>query len=223
MLSTNTRSDDLDRPPPAWADASLKGPHPAPGTAASVISTRGGAGVLRVAASRVSGRGRLQGGDPAAQALLGRARAALGLLKTRAGHGHLAAAIFDAVDIELRVTLEPDTLAVGARQARETDLALFLALASLFSGQPLSAGLVSVAGFNAQGQLQAQGDATLAVAVAQHAGLDTLLLAAVEPVARGLPVSPTTPLRCVWLASVDDALREVWPGKAPGVAASQRG
>lgn len=186
-----------------------------PGQAACVVRTGAGAGVLCIKASRVSGRGRLLGQDRAAQALLARARVALALLKARAAHRHLAAAVFDAVDIQLQVTPDPasrlhcEAWPVSPAQARDGDLALFLALASLFSGRPLRGGLVCAAAVDARGQLQRAGDAALAVAAALQAGRHTLLLPLKSRPALELACGPA--LRCLWLATVDEALRETLP------------
>jgi len=190
-----------------------------PGQAACVVRTGAGVGVLRIQVSRVSGSGRLLGQDRAAQALLGRARAALALLKARAADGHLAAAVFDAVDIQLQVTCDPLTHQVteawpaSPAQARDGDLALFLALASLFSGRPLRSGLLCAAALDARGQLQRAGDTALAVAAALQAGRHTLLLPLRSRPGPALERGPA--LRCLWLATVDEALHEALPAPGP--------
>ena len=59
------------------------------------------------------------------------------------------------------------------------------------------------------GQLQRAGDAAVAVAAALQAGRHTLLLPLKSRPALELACGPA--LRCLWLATVDEALREALP------------
>jgi ATP-dependent Lon protease len=194
---------------PPRAGVSMNGAAPAghlpPGAATGLVLGPAGNPVLHIATRRVPGHGRLMWQGPGARVLQARARGVLPLVAACAVLPHMAAAVFDAVDILVQVQGQ-----APKSRAQEADLALFLALASLFSGRVLKAGVAAAGVLDLQGRVLPVQDPQACVEAAQAAGLDTLVL----PAAQRLVFDESTPLathvlRCVWLHSVNEALSEV--------------
>lgn len=208
MLCANDRAASSAQA--AASPLSLNGRHDLghasrPGHVLAAARTTGGLGVMRIVATREPGRGRLIGLDASAQRLLRRARLALHRVQARAAQQHLAMAILDAVDIAMQVTWLTGTPPEGQARAGDADLALFLVLASLVSNRPLGVGLVAAAGVDAAGRLRPVAHWSTVVAVARAVGASTVVMA--SAVASGSVPEPGAPVRCLWLATVDDALR----------------
>lgn len=176
-----------------------------PGAAAGLVLGSPGHSVLHIATRRVPGHGRLMWQGPGTRVLQARARGVLPLVAACAVLPHLAAAVLEAVDILVQVRGR-----TPKGQAQEADLALFLALASLFSGRVLKAGVAAVGVLDQRGRVLPVQDPHACVRAAQAAGLHTLVLPAAQRLAPGEPTPlGTGVLRCVWLHSVNEALNEV--------------
>jgi len=166
--------------------------------------------VMRIVVTREPGCGRLIGLDASAHWLLRRARLALQRVQARAAQQHLAMAILDAVDITLQVHWLMDAPSDEHARAGDADLALFLALASLVSNRPLGVGLVAAAGVDAAGRLRPVARWSMVAAVAQAVGARTVVMASAA--ASDPAPEDGTPVRCLWLATVDDALHDCLTG-----------
>lgn len=184
----------------------------APGVVAGVVRTPAGAAVLCITAMRVPGSGRVVGVETAAQVLLPRTRALLALVAVRAADPVMAAAVFEAVDVHLSTPAQSALLF-----PRDADLAVFLALASMFSGRLLPGGLAAAARVDRQGRLLPGCDAQASIGAAARAGADTVVLPARARVA--LPPRRDAcgrTVHCLWLNTVDEVLRHVM-SREPGL------
>jgi ATP-dependent Lon protease len=173
-----------------------------PGVATGLAWTPVGGDILFIEATRVSGTGRLILTGQLGEVMKESAQAALTLVKSRAHELHIPASSFEAIDLHVHVP-------AGAipKDGPSAGVAMFVALASLFSDRPVHHDTAMTGEISLRGLVLPVGGIKEKVLAAQRAGLSQVLLPArnrkdlVE-----LPQATRDAIKFVWLESVDDAI-----------------
>jgi ATP-dependent Lon protease len=174
-----------------------------PGVATGLAWTPSGGDILFVEATRVAGSGKLLLTGQLGDVMKESAQAALTLVKSRAVELRLPAAAFDGVDVHLHVP-------AGAipKDGPSAGVAMFVALASLFSDRPVRHDVAMTGEISLRGLVLPVGGVKEKVLAAQRAGISTVLLPARNRKdLRDVPESARSGLEFVWLETVDDAVR----------------
>ena len=131
------------------------------------------------------------------------AQAALTLVKAGAESLHIPAAAFDSIDVHVHVP-------AGAipKDGPSAGVAMFVALASLFSDRPVHHDLAMTGEISLRGMVLPVGGIKEKVLAAQRAGLRAVLLPARnEKDLREVPESARSSLEFIFLETVDDAIQ----------------
>ncbi len=174
-----------------------------PGVATGLAWTPAGGDILFVEATRVAGSGKLLLTGQLGDVMKESAQAALTLVKSRAIALRIPAAAFDGVDVHLHVP-------AGAipKDGPSAGVAMFIALASLFSDRPVRHDVAMTGEISLRGLVLPVGGVKEKVLAAQRAGIATVLLPARNRKdLREVPESARSGLEFVWLETVDDAVR----------------
>lgn len=185
------------------------------GVATGLAWTPSGGDILFIEATRVAGSGRLILTGQLGDVMKESAQAALTLVKSRAPELGLAAAVFENVDVHVHVP-------AGAipKDGPSAGVAMFIALASLFSDRPVRHDLAMTGEISLRGLVLPVGGIKEKVLAAQRAGLGEVLLPGRNRKdLHDVPESTRAALRFTWLETVDDAIAAALgerPGRASG-------
>jgi ATP-dependent Lon protease len=174
-----------------------------PGVATGLAWTPVGGDILFIEATQVAGSGRLILTGQLGDVMKESAQAALTLVKSRAADLGLGAALFEQVDVHLHVP-------AGAipKDGPSAGVAMFIALASLFTRQPVRHDVAMTGEISLRGLVLPVGGIKEKVLAAQRAGLaEVLIPARNRKDLRDLPESVRIAIRFTMLETVDDALR----------------
>ncbi|WP_425259383.1 endopeptidase La [Rubrivivax sp. RP6-9] len=172
------------------------------GVATGLAWTPAGGDILFIEATRVAGSGRLILTGQLGDVMKESAQAALTLLKSHAGALGVAADGFDKLDVHVHVP-------AGAipKDGPSAGVAMFVALASLFSDRPVRHDRAMTGEISLRGLVLPVGGIKDKVLAAQRAGLQAVLLPARNRKdLHDVPESTQRALRFIWLDTVDDAL-----------------
>jgi ATP-dependent Lon protease len=209
-----TELEALLGPPTVEHDVALRSSMP--GVATGLAWTPAGGDILFIEATRVAGSGRLILTGQLGDVMKESAQAALTLVKSRAPALGLAAAMFENVDVHVHVP-------AGAipKDGPSAGVAMFIALASLFSDRSVRHDLAMTGEISLRGLVLPVGGIKEKVLAAQRAGLrEVLLPARNRKDLHDVPESTRQALQFTWLDTVDDAIaaalgeRERRPGEA---------
>ncbi|HEU0199401.1 MAG TPA: endopeptidase La [Burkholderiaceae bacterium] len=173
-----------------------------PGVATGLAWTPVGGDILFIEATRVAGSGKLILTGQLGDVMKESAQAALTLVKSRAPLLAIPAALFEGVDVHLHVP-------AGAipKDGPSAGVAMFIALASLFTGRPVRHDVAMTGEISLRGLVLPVGGIKEKVLAAQRAGVDTVLLPARnQKDLRDVPESTRKALQFVWLDTADDAV-----------------
>ena len=174
-----------------------------PGVATGLAWTPVGGDILFIEATRVAGSGKLILTGQLGDVMKESAQAALTLVKSRAASLGLEATRFEAMDVHLHVP-------AGAipKDGPSAGVAMFIALASLFSDRPVRHDVAMTGEISLRGLVLPVGGIKEKVLAAQRAGIVQVLIPARnEKDLRDVPASVRASLATVPLQTVDDALR----------------
>ncbi|MDP3251698.1 MAG: endopeptidase La [Hydrogenophaga sp.] len=191
--------DGLLGPPPVEHDVALR--ISMAGVATGLAWTPVGGDILFIEATRVAGSGRLILTGQLGDVMKESAQAALTLVKSRAPELGLAAAAFEHVDVHVHVP-------AGAipKDGPSAGVAMFIALASLFSDQPVHHDLAMTGEISLRGLVLPVGGIKEKVLAAQRAGVKKVLLPSRNRKdLNDVPESTRKALEFIWLETVDDA------------------
>lgn len=172
------------------------------GVATGLAWTPAGGDILFVEAIRVAGSGRLILTGQLGDVMKESAQAALTLVKARASALGLTPENFEKIDVHVHVP-------AGAipKDGPSAGVAMFIALASLFTDRPVHHELAMTGEISLRGLVLPVGGICEKVMAAERAGLTTVLLpAGNRPEVDELPASTRAALRLAWLETVDDAM-----------------
>jgi len=172
------------------------------GVATGLAWTPVGGDILFIEASRVAGSGRLILTGQLGEVMRESAQAALTLVKAHAQDLRVPTGQFEAVDVHVHVP-------AGAipKDGPSAGVAMFVALASLFSDRPVRHDTAMTGEISLRGLVLPVGGIREKVLAAQRAGLKRVMLP--ERNRKDLhdvPASTREHLEFVWLRTVDDAL-----------------
>ena len=174
-----------------------------PGVATGLAWTPVGGDILFIEATRVAGSGKLILTGQLGDVMKESAQAALTLVKSRAASLGLEATRFETMDVHLHVP-------AGAipKDGPSAGVAMFIALASLFSDRPVRHDVAMTGEISLRGLVLPVGGIKEKVLAAQRAGIVQVLIPARnEKDLRDVPASVRASLAMVPLQTVDDALR----------------
>ena len=177
-----------------------------PGVVTGLAWTPTGGDILFVEASRVPGTNRVQLTGQLGEVMRESAQAALTLLKSRASTLGLSPSAFDAVDVHVHVP-------AGAvpKDGPSAGVAIFLALASVFTGRAVAHDLAITGEISLRGLVLPVGGIRDKVLAASRAGIRRLLLpTGNQPDWAEVPTAVQAGLSVRWVESVDEALDEAW-------------
>ncbi len=172
------------------------------GVATGLAWTPAGGDILFVEATRIAGNGRLILTGQLGDVMKESAQAALTLLKSKASALGLAASAFENVDVHVHVP-------AGAipKDGPSAGVAMFVALASLFSDRPVRHDLAMTGEISLRGLVLPVGGIKEKVLAAQRAGVrEVLLPARNRKDLHEVPESTQQKLKFTWLDMADDAL-----------------
>ena len=173
-----------------------------PGVATGLAWTPVGGDILFIEATRTLGKGRLILTGQLGEVMKESAQAALTLVKSRCESLGIDRDAFDAADIHVHVP-------AGAipKDGPSAGVAMFVALASLFTGRPVRHDLAMTGEISLRGLVLPVGGIKEKLLAAQRAGLGGVLLPARnEKDLHDVPASVTQGLRITWLHGVDNAV-----------------
>ena len=173
------------------------------GVATGLAWTPVGGDILFIEATRVSGSGRLILTGQLGDVMKESAQAALTLVKARASDLNIPAAMFDDIDVHLHVP-------AGAipKDGPSAGVAMFIALASLFTGRPVHHDVAMTGEISLRGLVLPVGGIKEKVLAAQRAGLRTVLLPLRnQKDLREVPEAARAALQFVLLETADDAIQ----------------
>jgi ATP-dependent protease La len=178
-----------------------------PGVATGLAWTPAGGDILFIEASRTAGDGKLILTGQLGEVMKESAQAALTLVKTRAAGLGIQAARFARSDVHVHVP-------AGAipKDGPSAGVAMFIALASLFSDLPVRGDTAMTGEISLRGLVLPVGGIKDKVLAAMRAGIERVLLPARNR--RDLdevPAAAKEKLQFVFLDSVDDAVRNAMP------------
>jgi ATP-dependent Lon protease len=174
-----------------------------PGVATGLAWTPVGGDILFIEAARTPGAGRLILTGQLGEVMKESAQAALSLVKARATSLGVAAESLDKSDIHVHVP-------AGAtpKDGPSAGVAMFVALTSLLSGQPVRSDVAMTGEISLRGLVLPIGGVKEKVLAAQRAGITTVMLPARNR--RDLddiPADVRAQMKFEWLEHVDDAIR----------------
>ena len=173
------------------------------GVATGLAWTPVGGDILFIEATRVSGSGRLILTGQLGDVMKESAQAALTLVKARASDLNIPATMFDGIDVHLHVP-------AGAipKDGPSAGVAMFIALASLFTGRPVHHDVAMTGEISLRGLVLPVGGIKEKVLAAQRAGLRTVLLPLRnQKDLREVPETARAALQFVLLETADDAIQ----------------
>jgi ATP-dependent Lon protease len=173
-----------------------------PGVATGLAWTPVGGDILFIEATRTAGTGRVILTGQLGDVMKESAQAALTLVKSHAPLLHIAAAMFEDIDVHVHVP-------AGAipKDGPSAGVAMFMALASLFTSRPVRFDVAMTGEISLRGLVLPVGGVKEKVLAAQRAGVRTVMLPARnEKDMRDVPEATRQALRFVWLHTVDDAV-----------------
>ncbi len=173
-----------------------------PGVATGLAWTPVGGEILFIEATRVPGSGRLILTGQLGEVMKESAQAAMTLVKSKAATLHIPAAAFEAVDVHLHVP-------AGAipKDGPSAGVAMFIALASLFSGRAVRHDAAMTGEISLRGLVLPVGGVKEKVLAAQRSGLALVLLPARNRKdLHEIPQATRAALQFAWLSDVDDAI-----------------
>ncbi len=174
-----------------------------PGVATGLAWTPVGGDILFIEATRINGSGRLILTGQLGDVMKESAQAALTLLKAHANELGIPLTSFDGIDVHLHVP-------AGAipKDGPSAGVAMFIALASLFTNQPVCHDVAMTGEISLRGLVLPVGGIKEKILAAQRAGLKTVLLPARnQKDLRDVPDSAREAMHFVWLETVDDAIK----------------
>lgn len=202
-LPVRVEAGDLEAvlgPPTVEHDVALRAS--LPGVATGLAWTPAGGDILFVESSRVPGSGRLILTGQLGDVMKESAQAALTLVKSLAPTLGVPAAAFEGVDIHVHVP-------AGAipKDGPSAGVAMFIALASLFSDRPVRHDLAMTGEISLRGLVLPVGGVKEKLLAAQRAGLAAVMLPARNRKdLHDVPDSARAALQFTWLDTVGDAL-----------------
>ena len=173
------------------------------GVATGLAWTAAGGDILFIEATRVPGSGKLHLTGQLGDVMKESAQAALTLVKARAAQLGVSSASFRDADIHLHIP-------AGAipKDGPSAGVALFIALASLFTERPVRHDVAMTGEISLRGLVLPVGGIKEKVLAAQRAGVRTVLLPARNlKDLREVPDSVRAALQILELSNVDDAVR----------------
>jgi ATP-dependent Lon protease len=185
-----------------------------PGVATGLAWTPVGGDILFVEAARTPGSGRLILTGQLGEVMKESAQAALSLVKARATSLGVSAEGLDKSDIHIHVP-------AGAtpKDGPSAGVAMFVALTSLLSGQPVRSDVAMTGEISLRGLVLPIGGVKEKVLAAQRAGITTVMLPARnQRDLEDIPADARAQLKFEWLEHVDDAIRvAIGPAVTRGV------
>ncbi len=173
------------------------------GVATGLAWTPVGGDILFIEATRVAGTGRLTLTGQLGDVMKESAQAALTLVKSRAAGLSIPPSAFEAMDLHMHIP-------AGAipKDGPSAGVAMFIALASLFSGRAVRHDVAMTGEISLRGLVLPVGGIKDKVLAAQRAGIATVMLPARNlKDLRDVPDSVRRSLKFVELNTVDDAIR----------------
>jgi ATP-dependent Lon protease len=173
-----------------------------PGVATGLAWTPAGGDILFIEATRTLGKGRLILTGQLGEVMKESAQAALTLVKARCESLGIDPDAFEDVDVHVHVP-------AGAvpKDGPSAGVAMFIALASLFTGRPVRHDLAMTGEISLRGLVLPVGGIKEKLLAAQRAGLAGVMLPARnEKDLHDVPASVIEGLRIVWLHGVDNAV-----------------
>jgi ATP-dependent Lon protease len=176
-----------------------------PGVATGLAWTPVGGDILFIEASRTAGAGRLILTGQLGDVMKESAQAALTLVKSRAAGLGIDAAAFEKADVHVHVP-------AGAipKDGPSAGVAMFIALASLFTDQPVQSDTAMTGEISLRGLVLPVGGIKDKVLAAMRAGITRVMLPARNKRDfEEIPAEAREKLEFVWLETVDDAVAGV--------------
>jgi len=173
-----------------------------PGVATGLAWTPVGGDILFVEATRVPGRNKLILTGQLGDVMKESAQAALTLVKSRSSALGIDPAVFEKSDVHVHVP-------AGAipKDGPSAGVAMFMALASLFTGRVVSRDVAMTGEISLRGLVLPVGGVKEKVLAAARAGITTVLLPSRNKKdLEDVPESTRAQLKFVWLDRVDDAI-----------------
>ncbi len=173
------------------------------GVATGLAWTPVGGDILFIEATRVAGSGKLTLTGQLGDVMKESAQAALTLVKSRAAGLRIEPALFEGMDLHVHIP-------AGAipKDGPSAGVAMFVALASLFTGRPVRHEVAMTGEISLRGLVLPVGGIKEKVLAAQRAGISTVLLPARNlKDLREVPDSTRSAIEFVALETVDDAIR----------------
>ena len=173
-----------------------------PGVATGLAWTPVGGDILFIEATRTAGTGRVILTGQLGDVMKESAQAALTLVKSHAPLLHIAAALFEDIDVHVHVP-------AGAipKDGPSAGVAMFMALASLFTSRPVRFDVAMTGEISLRGLVLPVGGVKEKVLAAQRDGVRSVMLPARnEKDMREVPEATRQALRFVWLHTVDYAV-----------------
>ncbi|MES2206893.1 MAG: endopeptidase La [Pseudomonadota bacterium] len=182
-----------------------------PGVATGLAWTPTGGDILFIEAASTAGTGKLILTGQLGDVMKESAQAALTLVKSKTAQLGIASSIFAEVDIHIHVP-------AGAipKDGPSAGVAMFIALASLFTGQPIHHKVAMTGEISLRGLVLPVGGIKEKVLAALRAGISTIMLPKrnqkdlIE-----IPIETQKQLHFIWLENVEDAI-EVGIKPIPG-------
>ena len=172
------------------------------GVATGLAWTPVGGDILFIEATRVPGSGKLTLTGQLGDVMKESAQAAHTLVKSRAAELHIDRSAFENIDLHMHIP-------AGAipKDGPSAGVAMFIALASLFTGRPVRHDVAMTGEISLRGLVLPVGGIKEKVLAAQRAGLSTVLLPERNlKDLREVPESVRTSMRFVGLKTIDDAI-----------------
>ncbi|MFC5499744.1 endopeptidase La [Caenimonas terrae] len=187
------------------------------GVATGLAWTPVGGEILFIEATRVAGNGRLTLTGQLGSVMKESAEAAITLLKSRAAGLGIEASALEGMDLHMHIP-------AGAipKDGPSAGVAMFIALASLFSGRPVRHDVAMTGEISLRGLVLPVGGVKDKILAAQRAGLRTVMLPARNlKDLREVPESTRAAMEFVPLETVDDAIRCALTGSQAVVATKE--
>lgn len=204
QLQVHADADDLEAIlGPAKYEHEVAARTSLPGVATGLAWTPVGGDILFIEATKVNGKGKLILTGQLGDVMKESAQAALTLVKALASELSIPASIFEAVDIHLHIP-------AGAipKDGPSAGVAMFIALASLFTDRPVSNEVAMTGEISLRGLVLPVGGIKEKVLAAQRAGIKMVLLPARnQKDLRDVPEAVRSALTIIPLETVDDAVK----------------
>ena len=174
-----------------------------PGVATGLAWTPVGGDILFIEASRSPGNGKLALTGQLGDVMKESAQAALSLVKARERELGIAPEVVEKSDLHVHVP-------AGAtpKDGPSAGVAMFVALASLFTGRPVRSDVAMTGEISLRGLVLPIGGVKEKVLAAQRAGIATVMLPKRnERDLEDVPADARSALRFVWMETIEDALR----------------